>query len=146
VGRPTFDDPVLIPEETAKTIPELGDTRRQRDPVAHVKLFTPDSSWTWYVTEYDRQEKVGYGLVYGHEPELGYFSIEEMRSVRGPLGLPIERDVSFSPRPLSQCEDPTHIHENPLKPAKTVEHQEPKKQEQSEEPAEKQKMGPKLKP
>lgn len=28
-------------------------------------------------------------------PELGYVSMTELRSVRGPLSLPIERDLHF---------------------------------------------------
>jgi hypothetical protein len=36
------------------------------------------------------------------EPELGYVSLAEIRSVRGNLGLPIERDLYFSGQhPLS---------------------------------------------
>ena len=29
----------------------------------------------------------------GFEKELGYFSLRELESARGPLGLPIERDL-----------------------------------------------------
>lgn len=42
-----------------------------------------------------------FGLVIGHEPELGYFSVDELEQVRGRLGLPIERDLHFTPAPLS---------------------------------------------
>ena len=31
-------------------------------------------------------------------PELGYVSIEEISGVRGPLGLPVERDLHFDPQ------------------------------------------------
>ena len=74
------------------------------DAVAHVKFFTPDSSWTWYATEYDPAERMFYGLVLGMEQELGYFSLDELEAVRGPLGLPIERDQHFMPKPLRDCE------------------------------------------
>jgi hypothetical protein len=30
------------------------------------------------------------------EPELGYVSLAEIRSVRGKLGLPVERDLYFT--------------------------------------------------
>jgi hypothetical protein len=33
------------------------------------------------------------------ESELGYFSLSELESVRGPFGLPIERDVYFRTLP-----------------------------------------------
>ena len=52
-----------------------------------------------------------FGLVYGLEKELGYFSLNELESVRGPLGLGIERDKSFKPKPLKECADPCGLHE-----------------------------------
>lgn len=94
----------LLPDELAKTVPRLYATEKEDDPIARVKFFTPDSSWTWYVTEFDPCERLCFGLVHGHERELGYFSLDEVESVRGPLGLPIERDLSWDPKPLSQCE------------------------------------------
>ena len=93
----------LIPAAIAPTIPLLYATQRQDDPVALLKWFTPDSSWTWYLTEYDPSDRLCFGLVIGHERELGYFSLDELRSLRGPLGLPIERDLHFQPTPLSKC-------------------------------------------
>jgi hypothetical protein len=33
------------------TVPPLYATVGLADPTVHVKWFTPDSSWTWYVTE-----------------------------------------------------------------------------------------------
>lgn len=113
-----FQNPNLMPDELAKTIPPLYSQENVRDPMAGAKFFTPDSSWTWYVVEHDPKSegRVAWGLVYGHEAEVGPFSIEEMENARGPMGLPIERDEHWKPRPLSKCEDPTHTHENPLKP------------------------------
>jgi hypothetical protein len=36
------------------------------------------------------------------EPELGYVSLVELQSVRGKLGLPIERDLHFTAdKPIS---------------------------------------------
>jgi hypothetical protein len=83
-------------------VPRLYQTEKQDDPLAVIKLFTPDSSWTWYVIEYDAQEERAFGLVAGFETELGYFSISEIRGVEGPLGLPIERDLWFRPTPVTQ--------------------------------------------
>ena len=89
----------LIPTE--HSIPPLYATEEQKDPIAYVKLFTPDSNWTWYITEYSKEENLCFGLVVGHETELGYFSIDELQAVRGPLGLKIERDLHFTPERLS---------------------------------------------
>jgi hypothetical protein len=93
-----------IPPAVAPSIPQLYATEHVTDPIAWIKLFTPDSSWTWYITEYDPEERLCFGLVIGHEQELGYFSLKEIESARGPLGLPIERDLYWQPTPLSQCQ------------------------------------------
>ena len=43
-----------------------------------------------------------FGLVDGFEKELGYFSLAELEAVRGPLGLPIERDLYWKPKTLEE--------------------------------------------
>jgi hypothetical protein len=93
----------LMPEAIAKTMPGLYATQHDKDPLVRVKWFTPDSSWTWYVAEYDPAEHLCFGLVIGFEREFGYFSLEEIETVRGPMGLPVERDLYFEPKPASQC-------------------------------------------
>lgn len=94
---------VFIPEEMADKIPALYSTEDSEDPVAVLKFFTPDSSWTWYLTEYDPEQRLAFGLIIGHERELGYFSFTELEVLRGPMGLPVERDLHFEPTPLSAC-------------------------------------------
>lgn len=81
------------------------------DAMAQVKFFTPNSSWTGYATGYDGKNFF-YGLVFGKEQELGYFSLSELESVRGPKGLPIERDFYFKPKPLSQLILPVGRHKH----------------------------------
>ena len=93
----------LLPGDIAGSLPPLYATENTDDPIARVKFFTPDSSWTWFVTEFDPTERRCFGLVIGHERELGYFSLDELEAVHGPLGLLIERDLFWKPRPLSQC-------------------------------------------
>jgi hypothetical protein len=41
---------LLIPELRA-SLPPLYSQEKVPDPVVHAKFFTPDSNWTWYVTE-----------------------------------------------------------------------------------------------
>lgn len=95
----------LMTQEIAAELPPLGaQDGKGYDAVAHLKLFTPDSSWTWYPTEYDPEERLFFGLVCGLEQELGYFSLDELEAVRGPLGLPVERDLQFTPAPLRNCD------------------------------------------
>jgi hypothetical protein len=71
------------------------------DAVAYAKFFTPDSSWTWYATEFDGTDTF-FGLVHGFEKEFGYFSLSELEKVKGPLGLPIERDLYWKPKKLKE--------------------------------------------
>lgn len=63
-----------------------------------VKLFTPDAQCTWLLSELDPGEPThAFGLCdlgQGY-PELGYVSLSELETVRGPMGLHIERDSWF---------------------------------------------------
>lgn len=64
-----------------------------------VKLFTPDANCTWLLTELDPDEPdIAFGLCdLGMGcPELGIVRISELESVRGALGLPVERDLCFA--------------------------------------------------
>lgn len=100
---PLEDAHCLIPEELAATLPSLYETQNESDPIAQIKLFTPDSSWSWFVLEYSPEEQLCFGLVIGHEREMGYFSLNELQALRGPLGLKVERDLYFQPQPVSEC-------------------------------------------
>ena len=42
-----------------------------------------------------------YGYVVGFESELGYFSLKEIETIKGALGLGVERDISFKPTALA---------------------------------------------
>jgi len=81
----------------AERIDDDGDTH-DFEPV--VKLFMPDGAATWLLTETDPDDPdIAFGLCdLGMGcPELGSVRISELESVRGRLGLPIERDRHFSP-------------------------------------------------
>ena len=62
-----------------------------------VKLFTPDAQCTWLLTELEPEGGLDFGLcdLGLGEPELGYVSLAELATVRGKLGLPVERDLHF---------------------------------------------------
>jgi hypothetical protein len=90
----------LLTDEIRNQLPPLYSTETTPDPTAWVKFFTPDASWTWYATEFDGEDTF-FGLIQGLDEELGYFSLSELQTLRGPLGLTIERDISFKPTPLS---------------------------------------------
>lgn len=84
----------LLPKKIAEKIPPLYAQEKVEDPIVYVKFFTPWSNWTWYVTEFDGEDEF-FGLVHGFEKVLGYFSLSELQSTRGPRGLKIERDLYF---------------------------------------------------
>lgn len=88
--------PISYPRYTAKR-------RRAPRPSPSSSFFSPWSSWTWYASEYDPEERLFFGVVIGHEREAGYFSLDELRQVRGPGGLQIERDLFWTPKPLKDC-------------------------------------------
>ncbi len=90
----------LLTKELRGKIPPLYSQNKNPDPLVICKFFTPDSSWTWYVIEFDGKDTF-FGLVDGFEKELGYFSLSELESIRGKLGLPVERDLYFKPCKLS---------------------------------------------
>lgn len=69
-----------------------------RKPV--LKLFCPWGAATWLITEMDPENN---DLLFGlcdlgaGFPELGWVSLTEIASVKGPAGLKIERDMYFTP-------------------------------------------------
>ena len=101
----------LLPKEIRGKLPPLySQDSKGGKAVVYTKYFTPSSNWTWYVTEGepvtdDSGKEVDYrffGLVDGHCKEFGYFSLSELESVNGPMGLPIERDLHWQPKTLEE--------------------------------------------
>ena len=88
-------------EEAIKKTP-YGSTENVEldDKKVIARFFNPTGAGTWYVLEDDDWENgrvvfgaatLGYGL------ELGSISIDELESLKLPLGLTIERDISVEP-------------------------------------------------
>ena len=117
--RELLDGTNLLPEILTERMPALYSQEQERDPLVVVKYFDPVGSWTWYATEGSPVDEEGYmdttkekvdfllfGLVVGHVPELGYFSLNELKTakegLRGLRALPIERDIHFRPQRLSE--------------------------------------------
>ncbi len=65
-----------------------------------VKLFTPDGGATWLLSETGPEDPdIAFGLCdlgLGY-PELGSVRLSVLKAHRGRLGLPIERDLHFTP-------------------------------------------------
>ena len=75
------------------------------EAMALVKLFDPTGSWTWYIASYNREDRTCFGLVDGFELEYGYISMAELVEFRGLMGLPLERDIHWTPKPLKEIAD-----------------------------------------
>ena len=59
------------------------------------KFFNPVGDWSWYLMNKDPKSGYCWGIVDGFAVEMGSFMIEELQNIELPLGLGIERDISF---------------------------------------------------
>ncbi len=71
-----------------------GVTRRR--PTLH-------TGWRWYITEWEAETGLCFGLVEGFETELGYFDLTELAEVTVFGGVPaVERDLYWAPQTLGE--------------------------------------------
>ena len=96
----------LMTKELGETIPALYANENAADydaVLAPAKLFSPYSNWTWYITEWEAETGLCFGLVQGFETELGYFSLDELAEVTVFGGVPaVERDLYWRPTTLGE--------------------------------------------
>ena len=95
----------LLPEELRKTLSSLYSQESSGAPVVRAKFFTPDAGWTWLITEGSERDDgdwLLFGYVIGLEEEWGYFLLSEIAGIRGPLRMPVERDLWFRPGPIDE--------------------------------------------
>ena len=90
----------LVTKEQMETLLANGQRMMEEDistsiwPV--VKLFTPDANATWLLAWAEPDEPdIVWGLADLGCPEVGSVRLSEIAAVRGPLGLPVERDLYF---------------------------------------------------
>ena len=102
----------LMTRKLADAIPHLGANARVADCddiLAHAKLFSPYSNWTWYITELDPETGQCFGLVEGFERELGYFDLTELAETTVFGGIPaVERDLYWEPKTLGEIKNGSH--------------------------------------
>ncbi len=93
--------PLITPELEA-AFRAVGRQEDNPDPVVVAKFF--GGCATWYATEYLPESRLLFGYAVILEGEWGYVSVDELEGVRmPPLGTPIERDLHFTARPISQA-------------------------------------------
>ena len=86
----------LMTQELEKRFAQVGSQEDIKDPVIVAKFFNPAGAGTWYATEYNPKDRTffGYVSIFGDwNDEWGYFSLTELESYVGPLGIGIERDL-----------------------------------------------------
>jgi|18_taG_2_1085343.scaffolds.fasta_scaffold54459_2 hypothetical protein len=94
----------LITKEIEKATPKLysNDEKSAEETMVTAKFFNPYGLGTWWMTEYDPEQRLAFGYADLGCPELGYFSIAEMEEIRvKPFDGKIERDIHFTPCTLA---------------------------------------------
>jgi hypothetical protein len=100
----------LITKEIENKTPKLytNEDKTAEQTMVIAKFFNPYGCQTWWMTEYDPEQKLAFGycdLGFGC-PELGYFSIAELEEIRvKPFNGKIERDIHFTPCTLQSVMD-----------------------------------------
>jgi hypothetical protein len=102
---------MLLPYSVRENLPILGSQQGKGGQAkVWVKCFIPDGSLAWYITEGSARrnpdgQAVDYllfGLVEGQDRKLDYFWLSDLEAIRGPTGLPVERDPDWQPRTLQE--------------------------------------------
>lgn len=107
----------LLTEQQKQSLPRIYSQENVPDPVVQMHFFI--AGWDWYVTEFDGDDEF-FGFVVGLEPELGYFSLSELETLKlqqqiiacdDPsdggfrkltIEMNVERDEHWRPLPLSE--------------------------------------------
>ena len=96
----------LMTKELGDTIPALYANENAEDydaVLAAAKLFSPYNGRTWYITEWEAETGLCFGLVEGFETELGYFDLTELAEVTVFGSVPaVERDLYWKPTTLGE--------------------------------------------
>ena len=94
----------LMTRELGAKIPALGaneDVEAYDSVLAHIKLFSPYNGWRWYITEWQAETGLCFGLVEGFETEMGYFDLTELAEATVFGRVPaVERDLHWKPKTL----------------------------------------------
>lgn len=85
-----------------KQLPALYEQDGKENQIAYAKYYTEFSHWVWYALEYSPIQKLFYGLVDGDEKEFGYFTLDELESLKYSIGDEVVRDYDFKPTPIKE--------------------------------------------
>jgi hypothetical protein len=106
---------MLLTKALQKSLPALYSQENTEDPIIRLHMFNPMGQGDWWVTEGSwegeptdgnpGEDFIMFGLCDLGFPELGYVSLNEMKSVHLPFGMGIERDLHWVPVPLSTIQE-----------------------------------------
>ena len=69
-------------------------------------FFNPSGAGTWFLTEFYPEDQIFYCYVTGlGYDEWGYTSLIEMKALKLPFGLGIERDICFEEQRFSKIKE-----------------------------------------
>jgi len=97
-----FNKPAYHYIRESDKLPGTDDAHAQEDPLIRVKLFNPTGIGYWYLAGYDPDTQLAWGIAHLFESEIGDFDMGEIIDLRGQFGLPVERDIHWTPRPLNE--------------------------------------------
>jgi hypothetical protein len=111
--QPDDDDGLeLMPDWLIRIINERrheNDNHSLDETLVFARLFMPDADWYLWVSEYDPKERrvLCYAILNSDTQmaEWGWQWVDDLEAVRGKMGLPMERDTSFQPKPLNEALD-----------------------------------------
>jgi len=94
----------LLTEQMRKTLPSLGSTAEESNPMCVAHLFNPVGAGDWYIIEGGEVngEYIFYGIANIIAPDFGEFLLSELENVKLPFGLTIERDLYWTPKPAQE--------------------------------------------
>ena len=99
----------------ADEIPTYPEIAQDTDPVAKVRLYLPNTRFAYYafaLTEYGDMPVLSGYCVSPLGPdcdEEGDMAVTELIELRDPLThMPVERDLDWTPKPLSEIKEITH--------------------------------------
>lgn len=94
----------MMTEELKKQLPPLYSQVEIEDPEILVHYFNPYGRGDWFVIEFDADDRF-FGYCCISFCELGCFSLKELEETYvnlGELELPLERDLDWQPKRLSE--------------------------------------------
>lgn len=100
----------LLTKKIKKELLPLGtfENTGTEDVPVKLKFFDPYGSWTWYAIEGEEQEDgdwLFFGYVDGDFPELGYFTLSQLESLKMLGRNRIERDMYYEEQTLQEIMD-----------------------------------------